>query len=294
MGFRDSSSGLEKARAGVTSGATIWRRVALLGTINLALVWGCTSVGGGGGSQGSSRSDGTDGLDEPTARSSSTASTRLAAGTGFALTDFFVDPVQANPDNPHEVLGAPFSKFRLHIEGQFDQARCYQVRIKRSNVFDGTFETCGSAGASGFVDVPSIDPNDGFENRFISDTEMLLQVRPNAASNFRAADNWVIHVRERSAGCSGSSTELTWPLDEATADPADYLSIFSCDLQCDSPDDECDDGNACTIGTCNVDLGICEFTPLVCDDANGCTDDTCDVALGCQFPDNADPCDDSL
>ena len=55
MNLRDSSRGLEKARAGVASGGTLWRRVALLGTINLALLWGCASVGGGGAvSQGGS------------------------------------------------------------------------------------------------------------------------------------------------------------------------------------------------------------------------------------------------
>jgi hypothetical protein len=43
----------------------------------------------------------------------------------------------------------------------------------------------------------------------------------------------------------------------------------------------CDDGNVCTIDTCDVVTGDCVFTPINCDDNNACTIDTCDPVTGC-------------
>ena len=45
----------------------------------------------------------------------------------------------------------------------------------------------------------------------------------------------------------------------------------------------CDDGDACTVGTCSYVDGTCDFAPIVCDDRNPCTEDTCDSAVGCVF-----------
>ncbi|UCD24923.1 MAG: LamG domain-containing protein [Gemmatimonadota bacterium] len=46
---------------------------------------------------------------------------------------------------------------------------------------------------------------------------------------------------------------------------------------------DCDDGDACTDGTCDYRDGTCVFTPVVCDDYETCTEDTCDPMDGCVF-----------
>jgi hypothetical protein len=53
----------------------------------------------------------------------------------------------------------------------------------------------------------------------------------------------------------------------------------------------CDDGNACTSDTCDVDG--CKHITVVCNDDNPCTDDSCDPMVGCGFTANSGPCDDS-
>jgi hypothetical protein len=52
----------------------------------------------------------------------------------------------------------------------------------------------------------------------------------------------------------------------------------------------CDDGDACTIDTCDVVAG-CIHTPIVCNDNDACTSDAC-VAGQCVFTPNA-PCNDN-
>ncbi len=42
---------------------------------------------------------------------------------------------------------------------------------------------------------------------------------------------------------------------------------------------DCDDGNLCTVDTC--DSGHCEYPPLACEDADACTIDTCNIDIGC-------------
>ncbi len=87
-----------------------------------------------------------------------------------------------------------------------------------------------------------------------------------------------------------------------------------------APVDCVDDGNSCTINTCNPATGACDFSnvsgscddsdpctrndqcvngtcggdPLVCDDGDPCTDDVCDPAVygGCGYVPNTNPCDD--
>jgi len=94
--------------------------------------------------------------------------------------------------------------------------------------------------------------------------------------------------------CDGAGTCLVGgPLD---CDDANGCTDDSCDsgLGCQYADntDLCDDANACTLGDiCGG--GSCQAGgPLDCNDANGCTNDSCDSGLGCQYVDNADPCDD--
>src|SRR6185436_11446884 len=38
----------------------------------------------------------------------------------------------------------------------------------------------------------------------------------------------------------------------------------------------CDDGNACTLDSCDPVSGECVHTAIVCNDSNACTTDTCD------------------
>jgi cysteine-rich repeat protein len=54
----------------------------------------------------------------------------------------------------------------------------------------------------------------------------------------------------------------------------------------------CDDGIACTVDSC---MGAdCIHTPIdsLCEDANVCTDEFCSAATGCVFVPNSNPCDD--
>jgi slime mold repeat-containing protein len=45
----------------------------------------------------------------------------------------------------------------------------------------------------------------------------------------------------------------------------------------------CDDGDACTVDSCDASSGACVHAPRVCDDQNSCTSDSCDPATGCTF-----------
>jgi len=55
-------------------------------------------------------------------------------------------------------------------------------------------------------------------------------------------------------------------------------------------DAECDDGNVCS-GAEYCQAGVCySRAPLVCDDGNPCTVDTCDASLGCQFTPSSTGC----
>src|SRR5437867_1102530 len=45
----------------------------------------------------------------------------------------------------------------------------------------------------------------------------------------------------------------------------------------------CDDGNACTVDSCDTSTGVCVYAALICDDQNACTTDSCDAANGCVF-----------
>lgn len=49
---------------------------------------------------------------------------------------------------------------------------------------------------------------------------------------------------------------------------------------CDNPDLDCDDGNACTVDSCDPRFG-CMSETISCDDSNECTADSCDSATGC-------------
>ncbi len=57
-------------------------------------------------------------------------------------------------------------------------------------------------------------------------------------------------------------------------------------------DTDCDDGDLCTEGTCDMVWRQCAYTPVDCTDGNECTDDFCDPESGCTSTPNTYPCDD--
>src|SRR5215813_4142144 len=56
----------------------------------------------------------------------------------------------------------------------------------------------------------------------------------------------------------------------------------------------CDDGNACTVDTCNPDGTCAHSTPTDCNDSNPCTADSCDPSTGqcINAPKTGTACDD--
>jgi hypothetical protein len=49
---------------------------------------------------------------------------------------------------------------------------------------------------------------------------------------------------------------------------------------CSTTPVSCDDGNACTVDSCDPQAG-CQAAPRSCDDGDVCTQDACDPATGC-------------
>lgn len=83
--------------------------------------------------------------------------------------------------------------------------------------------------------------------------------------------------------------------------PEDIIGRSKCDKfacksgECKALGSWCDDGNACTIDTCDEESGQCKheiITPEKCDDKNPCTDDICDPQKGCISIPNEKGCDD--
>ena len=64
-------------------------------------------------------------------------------------------------------------------------------------------------------------------------------------------------------------------------DDGDSCTIDTCeDGECVHTPIDCDDGDACTTDTCDPVTG-CVHTPIDCDDGDACTTDTCDPVTGC-------------
>src|SRR3990172_5237795 len=116
------------------------------------------------------------------------------ASAAFTVTDFAVDPAHATLGDPHEVASPSFANFQLTIYGTFNTSKCYQVKIER----DGG-APCGSANSSG------TDTANVFADHLVAD------ISPNASADFKAANDWRIEIKERSAGCSGGSTTGNFP-----------------------------------------------------------------------------------
>ncbi|MBK7583455.1 MAG: hypothetical protein IPI67_25095 [Myxococcales bacterium] len=75
-----------------------------------------------------------------------------------------------------------------------------------------------------------------------------------------------------------------------TTDDGNPCTLDSCDpvLGVQHAPKSCDDGNACTTDSCNPSTG-CVNAPKTCDDKNECTVDTCAPATGCSFTAIAKP-----
>jgi hypothetical protein len=81
-----------------------------------------------------------------------------------------------------------------------------------------------------------------------------------------------------------------------TCDDGNLCTLDSCDgdIGCTyaAAPGGCDDGNACTVND-QCDEGVCApGDPVVCDDDNSCTTDACDPVQGCIHLLNSAPCDD--
>lgn len=84
----------------------------------------------------------------------------------------------------------------------------------------------------------------------------------------------------------------------ANCDDGDFcngLEFCIPSLGCQSgPSPDCDDGNECTIDTCDSVAACDSGETITCSDSDLCTDDACDPVVGCVFPphscDDGDPC----
>ena len=101
--------------------------------------------------------------------------------------------------------------------------------------------------------------------------------------------------------CDGKDNDCDGETDEDTCDDQNACTTDSCDVQagkcvfstvqdglaCDADGSVCTDKDSCA-------AGVCKAGPLLnCDDKNPCTKDACDPAKGCaQTPADGSPCDD--
>ena len=90
-------------------------------------------------------------------------------------------------------------------------------------------------------------------------------------------------------GCTHANNEATCA--PAGCSGAVFHHAAAClNGSCPPPlDEDCDDGNACTVDQCTNNG--CISTPILCDDGNVCTDDSCDPETGdCAHWNNQVPC----
>ena len=191
--------------------------------------------------------------------------------------------------------------------GRYDWDRASLVNLTGADAFTNESSAAvdnpapGSNGAlfSGPDDpstrVPANNPN-GYVARFTdvepgADGEVVLVIEADGNSGARGKYGSAVMIQQLAKGCQ--------------------------------VDADCDDGNACTVNTCNVETTVCTDTPIEgacddgiacstndqcvdgvcqggvldddqCDDNNACTDDVCELDSGCVAVNNAGPCDDGL
>lgn len=105
------------------------------------------------------------------------------------------------------------------------------------------------------------------------------------SSSFTSAQSLPFSITDASgphffSGFRSGSYEIYWAAFDVAAAPdcndGDACTIDTCDqvtCQCVHTPIVCDDGNPCTTDTCVG--GQCVFTPIVCNDGNPCTSDAC-------------------
>ncbi len=105
--------------------------------------------------------------------------------------------------------------------------------------------------------------------------------------------------------CNGVDDDCDGDVDEPDEVGGDYINLCDDGNECtlDSCNGEaacsyevldggeCKDGDACTVGD-HCEAGDCVGNPVLCDDSNPCTNDACDGFGGCQFVHNVLACDD--
>ncbi len=120
------------------------------------------------------------------------------------------------------------------------------------------------------------------------DSDVVNVMKPNAA----ASNMWT-------GGCGSNSASTVWTWmsydfdgDGVSSTPivdgpfagmnANFnLGAGAADL-CYDAATRCNDGDACTIDSCDPLTGACIFKPIDCNDDNLCTADTCNPATGCE------------
>jgi len=98
-----------------------------------------------------------------------------------------------------------------------------------------------------------------------------------------------------SEGCSNFDGRCeSWPAPDGESCNFDGLPGVCIGGVCEEDpclDLVCDDGNECTVDTCDSVEAACDFPPVVCDDDNPCTEDSCDPVTGCNhaaYPDGTE------
>ena len=116
-------------------------------------------------------------------------------------------------------------------------------------------------------------------DRALSDEEIEALTNLAADGDPLAADETCDEVNDECT-TSESVTDDGCPEGESCVDGECTEEEPPCD-----EDADCDDGDACTTDTLNVDSCECLHDALVCDDDRDCTEDTCDPVSGCIFTD---------
>ncbi len=96
--------------------------------------------------------------------------------------------------------------------------------------------------------------------------------------------------------CNGVDDNCNGLVDENTCDDGNGCTTDVCagEQGCEHTaltEGECLDGDACTVGD-HCEAGVCVGLPVDCDDGNPCTVDTCDGLGGCTNTPTPAPCDD--
>ena len=98
------------------------------------------------------------------------------------------------------------------------------------------------------------------------------------------------------SGMSQSGAAYVFLTGTGACDDGNPCTIDTCDgvggCKISLSTGSCDDGNPCTLGEACAAGQCVGGTPNTCDDGNLCTNDSCDVGLGCSHADNSSPCDD--